>query len=86
VASYRIELKRSAAKEIEQIRNAKELKRIIDRIGKLSENPRPVGAEKLSGSDHYRIRQGQYRIVYSIFDDILLVEVVKVGHRRDVYR
>jgi mRNA interferase RelE/StbE len=85
VASYRIELKRSAAKEIEKISNAQERKRIVQRIGKLAEDPRPAGVEKLSRND-YRVRQGRYRIVYSIYDDVLLVEVIKVGHRRDVYR
>jgi mRNA interferase RelE/StbE len=52
----------------------------------LAENPRPQGSQKLSGRDRYRIRQGVYRIVYSIEDDRLVVVVIKVGHRKDVYR
>ena len=60
--------------------------RILTRIEALADNPRPPGCEKLSGLPRYRIRQGLYRIVYEIQDDVLLVLVVKVGHRRDVYR
>jgi mRNA interferase RelE/StbE len=86
VASYRIELKRSAAKDIAKIKNEGERRRIVDRIESLGSNPRPHGSEKLSGSDHYRVRQGQYRIIYSIYDEVLLIEIVKVGRRRDVYR
>lgn len=62
------------------------LKRIMERIAALAENPRPVGCEKLSGQEKYRIRQGVYRIIYSIQDTQLTVWVVKVGHRREVYR
>lgn len=86
MASYRIELKRSAAKEIAKIKNEGERRRIVDRIDKLGSDPRPPGSEKLSDSEHYRIRQGQFRIIYSVHDQVLLIEVVKVGHRRDVYR
>lgn len=86
MASYRIELKRSAAKEIEKIKNKRDRQRIVERIAGLSENPRPTGCQKLSGQESYRIRQGEYRIVYTIADALLVVEIVKVGHRRDVYR
>ena len=86
MANYRIELKRSAAKEVEKLKDKSVRKQVVARIQKLAEDPRPPGCEKLSGSEHYRVRQGQYRIVYSIFDDLVLVEVVKVGHRREVYR
>jgi mRNA interferase RelE/StbE len=86
VASYRVELKRSAAKEIENISNKAIRRLIVSRIGRLAEEPRPPGCEKLSGSEHYRVRQGQYRIVYNIHDDFLIVEIVEVRHRRDVYR
>jgi mRNA interferase RelE/StbE len=54
----------------------------MERIGKLAENPRPFGCEKLSGKNKYRLKQGRYRIVYSIMDHDLVVTVVKVGHRR----
>jgi len=86
VAKYRILLKPSAVKEIEAISPKKDRQRIVSRISKLAENPRPPGCEKLSGQDKYRIRQGRYRIVYSIEDQNLVVYVVKIGHRKDVYR
>jgi mRNA interferase RelE/StbE len=86
VAKYRVAIKRSAVKEIEAIPQKKERQRIIRRIGQLADNPRPTGSRKLSGHDRYRIRQGVYRIVYSIDDVEIVVVVVKVGHRKNVYR
>jgi len=87
VASYRVAIKRTAAKEIESIAQNKVRQQLIDRIGKLSANPRPPGCEKLSGQHvRYRIRQGRYRILYEIQDRELVVFVVKVAHRREVYR
>jgi mRNA interferase RelE/StbE len=86
VAKYRILIKPSAVKDIEAISLKKDRRRIVERIRKLEENPRPPGCEKLSGQDKYRLRQGRYRIVYSIEDQDLVVYVVKVGHRKDVYR
>ena len=83
---YRVSIKRSAVKEIEAIPQKKERQRIIQRIGQLAKDPRPTGSKKLSGHDRYRIRQGSYRIVYSIEGNELVVVVVKVGHRKDVYR
>lgn len=83
---YRIEIKRSAAKEIRAIGRKKERQRVVARIEALADDPRPPGCTKLSGREAYRIRQGAYRIVYTVADDVLLVEVVKVGNRRDVYR
>ena len=83
---YKVSIKRSAVKEIESIPQKKERQRIIRRIGQLANDPRPPGSKKLSGHDKYRIRQGSYRIVYSIADSELIVVVVKVGHRKDVYR
>ena len=83
---YKVSIKRSAVKEIEAIPQKKERQRIIRRIGQLASNPRPPGSRKLSGHDKYRIRQGAYRIVYSIEDKELIVIVVKVGHRKNVYR
>ena len=78
--------KHSAVNEIEAIPQKKERQRIIRRIGQLAEDPRPPGSKKLSGNDKYRVRQGSYRIVYSIEDNELIVVVVKVGHRKNVYR
>ena len=86
MAKYRILIKPSAVKEIEVIPLKKDRRRIVERIRKLEENPRPRGCEKLSGQDKYRVRQGRYRIVYSIENQDLVVYVVKVGHRKDVYR
>ena len=85
MASYRIVFKKSVAKDFRQIPK-KDIRRIIKRIDSLKEDPRPVGVEKLSGDEKYRIRQGQYRILYMIEDEIITVTTVKVGHRRDVYR
>jgi len=86
VARFEILIKRSAAKEIEAISRKKDRQRIVQKIRQLAEDPRPPGCQKLSGRDRYRIRQGPYRIVYSVEDDRLIVYVVKVGHRSDVYR
>ena len=83
---YRVSIKRSAVKEIEAIARKKERRRIIRRIGQLADNPRPPGSSQLSGHDRYRLRQGVYRIIYSIDDFDVVVVVVKVGHRKDVYR
>ena len=83
---YRILIKPSAAKEIESIPLKRDRQRIVERISKLADNPRPPGCEKLSGQDKYRIRQGRYRIVYSMEDQDLVVYVIKVGHRKEVYR
>lgn len=85
MASYSLEIKRSAARELEQV-PLKDRRRIVTRIQALAHDPRPPGAEKLSGQERYRIRQGDYRILYEIEDQILRVMVVKIGHRRDVYR
>lgn len=86
MAKYKLRIKKSAAKELEAIPRKADRKRVISRIEALADDPRPPGCKKLSGSERYRVRQGAYRIVYSIEDDQLLVYVVKVGDRKDVYR
>jgi mRNA interferase RelE/StbE len=87
VASYKLVIKRSAAKEIESIGQKNTRQRVVERIQGLAENPRPHGCEKLSGKhSRYRIRQGPFRILYEIKDDELIVYVVKVADRRDVYK
>lgn len=86
MASYRIQIKRSAQKEILAVGSKKDRQRIVRRIEELASDPRPPGVEKLSGSPYYRVRQGTYRIVYEIQDDVLIVHILKVGHRKDVYR
>ena len=73
-------------REIEAIPQKAHRQRVVSRIRALAEDPRPPGCEKLTGQDRYRVRQGSYRIVYSIEDDALVVYVVKVGHRGQVYR
>jgi mRNA interferase RelE/StbE len=83
--AYKIFFKRSVEKDFKTIPE-KELNRILDRINKLSENPRPSGSEKLTGQERFRVRQGLYRIVYSIQDNDLTIWIVNVGHRKDVYR
>lgn len=85
MVSYKILVKSSAVKELRSIPKH-DLQRITDRIFSLANDPRPPGSEKLSGQERYRIRQGNYRIVYSIHDDELTIWVVRVGHRREVYR
>jgi len=85
VAKYRITIKKSAAKELQDIPK-KDLRKIVKRIQALAENPRPTGSQKLSAQQQYRIRQGDYRTVYSIDDKELLVDIVRIGHRREVYR
>jgi len=87
VEKYKVLIKSSAGKEIESIALKKDRQRIVSRIQSLAENPRPKGCEKLSGQHNkYRVREGLYRIIYSIEDKALLVFVMKVGHRKDVYR
>ncbi len=83
--SYRVLIKPSAARELEAIPR-KDRSRVATKIASLGANPRPVGAEKLSGQEQYRLRQGRYRVVYSISDAERTVLVVKVAHRREVYR
>ncbi|MFQ5570580.1 MAG: type II toxin-antitoxin system RelE/ParE family toxin [Rhodothermales bacterium] len=83
---YRIEIKRSAAKEIEDITRLRDRQRVVARIKRLAADPRPAGCTKLSVQEAYRVRQGDYRIIYTISDEVLVVEVIRVGHRRDVYR
>jgi len=85
MAGYRMLFRRSVEKDFSSIPK-RDVKRILNRIKTLEENPRPPGSEKLTGQERYRLRQGRYRIVYSIQDDELTVWVVKIGHRKDVYR
>ncbi len=82
---YRIIVKQSVAKDLGKTPK-KDVKRILAAIKTLAENPRPPQSKKLSGQERYRLRRGSYRILYSIEDGNLVVCVVKVGNRRDVYR
>ncbi len=85
MGSYRLTIKPSAAKELEDLPR-RDRSRIVRRITQLATDPRPPGCEKLSGYDQYRVRQGRLRVVYSIDDAASSVLVVKIGHRRDIYR
>lgn len=83
---YRVFIKPSAVKEIERIDDTRARRRIVRRIENLAIDPRPPGCEKLSGLDKFRVRQGTYRIVYSVDDGGRSVIAVKVGDRKEVYR
>lgn len=85
MGQYKIFFKKSVEKDLQGIPKS-DLRRILSKIEQLQNNPRPEGSEKLSGQERYRIRQGNYRVVYSIQDNELTIWVVKVGHRREIYR
>ena len=85
MAAYKVYFRESVEKDLNTIPK-KDLKRILRRIKMLEDNPRSPGCEKLTGQERYRVRQGQYRIVYSIQDAEFSVWIVKVGHRKEVYR
>lgn len=85
MASYKIVVKKSVTKDLKNIPK-KDVQRILSAIQQLATHPRPPQSKKLSGQERFRIRQGNYRILYTIEDNQLVVCVVKVGSRRDVYR
>jgi mRNA interferase RelE/StbE len=86
MAAYKVEWKRSAVKELEKLpRQA--VTRIIDTVGNLTNDPYPEGTRKLAASEQtYRIRVGVYRILYSVYADKFIVEIIRVKHRKDVYK
>ena len=83
--SYSVVVKRSAEHELRAVPK-RDLGRVVARIRRLADDPHPPGSEKLSGQDRYRLRQGDYRVVYAVDDEQRMVEIVKIGHRREVYR
>jgi mRNA interferase RelE/StbE len=85
VASYRVVITRAAAKELESLQPPNR-KRTAARIVALADDPRPEGSQKLSGRESYRVRQGDYRVLYAIDDAAKVVDVVKIAHRREAYR
>ena len=85
MVGYKIFFRESVWKDLRKVPKT-DLKKILSRIEQLGNAPRPMGCEKLTGHELYRVRQGNYRIIYSILDNELTVWVVKVGHRKDVYR
>jgi mRNA interferase RelE/StbE len=85
MARYELRFKNSVAKDLRALPKS-DVARVLERIDALRDDPRPPGSEKLSGQERYRVRQGSYRILYEIEDQQVVVTVVKVGHRREVYR
>jgi mRNA interferase RelE/StbE len=83
--SYSLLIKKSAERELRALPK-EDLRRVVERIRGLAHTPRPHGNEKLSGQERYRIRQGDYRVVYAIDDEARMIEIIKIGHRREVYR
>ena len=86
MAGYDVFIKPSALKELESVGSRKLRRNLAEHIQALADNPRPLGCKKLTGGDQYRIRRGAYRVVYSIEDERRIVLVVKIGHRKDIYR
>lgn len=87
MAAYSLEIRRSAARELESIEPGAHRLRIVARIRAPATEPRPRGSQKLAGSRNaYRIRHGDYRVLYEIFEEDGRLVVVKIGHRREVYR
>jgi mRNA interferase RelE/StbE len=86
VASYSVVIKPTAARELEAVPRKGDRRRIVERIAALADDPRPPGALKLSGHERYRFRLGPFRVVYGIDEAGRVVLVVKIGHRKDVYR
>lgn len=86
MASYKIQWKNSAKKELKKL-DKQIIIKILQAVEKLAANPHPSGSKKLMGSEYiYRIRVGDYRVIYNIQSSLLTIEVIKVGHRREVYR
>ena len=86
MGSYRIEWKRSATKELRKLPR-EVIRRVIVAVEQLAQDPRPIGAKKLVTAKHtYRVRIGDYRVIYSVFESALVVEIIRVKHRKDVYR
>jgi mRNA interferase RelE/StbE len=86
MVSYQIEIKPSASKELEKLPR-QIIPRIITAINELGKNPYPQGVRKLTGFEHtYRIRVGDYRILYHIYEKRLVIEIIRIRHRKDVYR
>ena len=82
---YKLQIKKSAEKELRKIPK-RELIKIINKIQNLSEDPHPVGSIKISNQEKYRLRIGNYRVLYKVEDNILTIFIIKVGHRKDIYR
>ncbi|OGU66323.1 MAG: hypothetical protein A2499_15610 [Stygiobacter sp. RIFOXYC12_FULL_38_8] len=82
---YKIQILKSADKTLRNVAR-KERVKIVEQISQLAENPRPFGCKKLRGTEFYRIRIGDYRVIYKIEDEVLLILVIRIGHRKDIYK
>lgn len=86
MASYQIEVKRSASKELEKLPRSM-VARVVAAINELAGNPYPQGVKKLTGFERtYRIRVGEYRVLYDVYENMLVIEIIRIRHRKDVYR
>lgn len=85
MADYKVQLTRKAMKQLDKM-EARVTETLLSEIDKLATDPRPQHCKKLKGRDAYRLRKGDYRIIYEIFDEYLLIDVITVGHRKDIYR
>jgi mRNA interferase RelE/StbE len=85
MARYRLLFKKSVAKDLRSLPK-RDVRKVLERINVLADNPRGAGCQKLSGKEFYRFRLGVYRILYEIFDDQLIAHIIKVGHRSKVYQ
>ena len=84
MANYQVVLTRTAQKQLDKLSDLI-AGPLLDVIQELTQNPRPPGCKKLKGRQGYRIRKGDYRIIYDVYDDVLVVEVIAIGHRREIY-
>jgi len=84
-ARYDLLVKRSAEKELKQLNDA-DHDRFIKRLLTLADNPRPVGSIKLTGHEIHRLRIGNYRVLYTVDDQAKVIEIISVGHRKEIYR
>ena len=85
MADYSVQLTRKAEKQIDKIPD-EDVGKILSALSDLAYNPRPRGSRKLKARGAYRIRQGNYRIIYEIFDKLLVIDVIAIGHRKDIYK
>ncbi len=85
MAEYTVQLTKKAAKQLDKLSDDV-ANQLLEAIGQLANNPRPQGCKKLKGRNGYRIRKGNYRIIYEIYDDVLVIDVIAVGHRKDIYK
>ena len=85
MADYTVQLTKKAEKQLDKITD-EDVRKILSAIGDLARNPRPRGSKKLKDREAFRIRQGNYRIIYEVFDKLLVIDVIAIGHRRDIYK